>query len=170
MNFVVMENNSKHTKKELTGVSDHLFYEFSMFITTAEEMGSGKYPQGTTVNNALIEAFVIHARNLLYFLYGEKKEPDDAVASDFFSDQKAWIKIRPKTPDNLKNVGKRVGKEVAHLTYSRLGVTPDTKPWHFVDITKDMMKVFDKFLENVPRELLHDSWNQYYSIKKRYYP
>jgi len=160
----------KHTKEELTGVSDHLFYEFLMFINMAEEMALGKYPRGATVSNALIEAFTIHVRILLDFLYGEKKRPDDAVAGDFFPTQDTWLEIRPPMVSNLNNVSKRVGKEVVHLTYSRLKVTPNTKPWHFVDITKGMLKVFDKFLENVPREFLHNSWNQYYSIKNRYCP
>ncbi len=155
----------KHTKEELIGVSAHLFYEFLMFINMAEEMALGKYPRGTTVSNALIEAFTIHVRILLDFLYGEKKRPDDAVAGDFFPAQSIWLKIRPPMPPNLNNVSKRVGKEVVHLTYSRLKVTQNTKPWQFVNMTKDMLKVFDKFLENVSRELVHDSWNRYYSIK-----
>jgi hypothetical protein len=157
----------KHTKKELIGVSDHIFYELLMFVKMAQEMTSGKYPQGTTINNALIEAFTIHARILLDFLYGEKKRPDDAVAGDFFPTQNDWFKIRPSMPSNLNSMNKRVGKEIAHLTYSRLKVTPDTKPWHFVDITKDMLKIFNKFLENVHRELLHNSWDQFYSIDSK---
>lgn len=159
----------KHTKDELVGVSDHLFYEFLMFINTVEEMQSGKYPQGTTVSNVLIEAFTIHIRILLDFLYGNKKKSDDVIAGDFFPNEKEWLKNRPEMPINLTNVKKRVGKEVAHLTYSRLKVTPDTKSWPFVDIAKDMIKVFDKFLEKVPKDLLHNSWNQFYLIRNKYY-
>jgi hypothetical protein len=158
----------KHTKDELIRVSSHLFYEFSMLINMTEEIRSSKYNQGSTVSNALIEAFTMHVRIILDFLYEKKKRPDDAVVGDFFSTQDVWLKIRPKMPPILNNISKRVNKEVAHLTYSRLKVTPSTKTWHVVDIAKDILKVFDKFLENVSRELLDESWNQYYSIKNRF--
>jgi len=159
----------KHTKEELKGVSDHLFYEFLMFINMAEEMQSGKYIQGTTVMNALLEAFTIHARILLDFLYKTKDRVDDVVAGDFFADEGIWLRIRPKMPPNLENLSKRVGKEIAHLTFSRLRVTPENKPWTFVDIARDMIGVFDKFLENVSKDNMHISWNQYYSIRNRYF-
>jgi len=139
-----------------------------MFINLAKEMLSGKYLQGTPVSNALLEAFTIHIRILLDFLYGKKRKPDDVVAGDFFVDEKEWLEIRPEMPPNLKNINKRVGKEIAHLTYSRLAVTADTKPWPFVNIAKDMFKVFDKFLEKAPKDFLHNSWNQYYSIRNQY--
>ena len=47
-----------------------------MFIKMSEEMRSEKYPQGTVISNALIEAFTIHVRILLDFLYKDKIEPD----------------------------------------------------------------------------------------------
>ena len=160
----------KHAKNELIEVSNHLFYELWMFMGIAKEMQSGRYSQGTIVSNALLEAFTIHIRVLLSFLYEHKKRPDDVVAEDFFPKEKDWLEYRPEMPISLKNVNRRVGKEVAHLTYFRLKVTPDTKPWPFVDITKDMVKVFDKFLEEVPKDFLHTSWNQYCLIKNKNTP
>jgi len=162
---------TKYNKNTLKDISNHLFYEFSMFMNIVEEMRSGKYPQGTVISNALIEAFAVHVRILLYFLYGngEKRNLDDVLAEDFFSNEKDWLEIRPKMPSSLSSINKRVGKEVAHLTYSRLKVTPDTKPWPLGDIAEDMISVFDKFLENVVKDNMHIPWNQYYSIRNKYY-
>ena len=74
------------------------------------------------------------------------------------------IKSGEKTPVTVS-----VGKEIAHLTYSRLDVVSDEKPWPFVDIAKDMIKVFDVFLGNVVKDNMHISWSQYYSIRNKYY-
>jgi len=52
-----------------------------------------------------------------------------------------------------------VGKEVAHLTYARQDVTPETKPWPFVEIVTEVNSIFSKFFDLIPHDLLGPRWS-----------
>lgn len=78
---------------------------------------------------------------------------DDVVAEDFFDDPKVWYRQRPAKSDLLKGVHKRVAKEIAHLTYARIGITPEAKRWPFVAITTDLLQVFQRFASLLPADL-----------------
>jgi hypothetical protein len=112
------------------------------------------------IHNALLEAFTIHARGLLKFLYPENPKSDDVIAEDFFPIALEWKKARPKKTKILKKAHERVGKEVAHLTYARQDVTPEKKPWPFLEILRDMEVSFKKFLQIVPEEFLGKRWEK----------
>ena len=144
--------NRKHrSDDELRKVSDDLFYEIRMFECVAKGMALGITGEGV-INNAFLESFGIHARNLLDFLYAERPQHDDVVAEDWFSSDVKWHQIRPVKSEALKKVHKRVAKELAHLTYARLCVTPETKTRPFIDIFNDIRKVLDVFLDSVPED------------------
>jgi hypothetical protein len=55
-------------------------------------------------------------------------------------------------------VAKRVGKEVAHLTYGRLAVTPEAKLWPFPEIAEALNGVLGVFIDSIPKDLLGDRW------------
>ena len=145
------------TQAKLIDASDHLHYEISMFLALANGMASGVAGQGP-LNNALLESFTIHARILLDFLYAAKPQRDDVIAEDFFPEPSAWYDSRLKKSDLLASVHRRVAKEVAHLTYARQEVTPDTKPWAFVQIANEVNAAFGAFLSIVPINHLGDKW------------
>lgn len=79
----------------------------------------------------MLESFAIHARALIQFFYEGRtggypesssrrsgKRFRNAYADDFFDDA-TWRISRPRPkPASLQNVADRVGKEIAHLTYS----------------------------------------------------
>ncbi|HIC92534.1 MAG TPA: hypothetical protein EYP21_10890 [Syntrophaceae bacterium] len=156
----------KRTKEELIEASDHLYYEIWMFLRLANGMGSGVFGQGV-LNNALLESFTVHTRILLDFLYAERPQKDDVIAEDFFEDPSIWINARPPKSDTLQKVHRRVAKEVAHLTYARQDVTPETKPWPFVEIANEVNTIFSKFLSLIPLELLGPRWNDYIEKRKK---
>lgn len=56
-------------------------------------------------------------------------------------------KLRPEITDLLTLSKKSAGKEVANLTYARLAVTPETKPWPFVQISNEISSVINVFLQ-----------------------
>ena len=145
------------SKVELIEASEHLFYEFSMFMGLARLQATGAFGE-SLVNNALLESFTIHARVLLYFLYSENPRPDDVIAEDFLDDTDVWHSTRPNKSSKLNSVHQRVGKEVAHLTYARHDVTPETKKWYFIDIANEVEEIFKQFINLVPPELLCDYW------------
>jgi hypothetical protein len=126
-----------------------------MLLALADGMASGAAGPGP-LNNALLESFTIHTRVLLDFLYAEKLQTDDVVAEDFFSEPSLWLSVRPVKSDCLASVHKRVGKEIAHLTYARLDVTPEAKPWLYAPIANEVNAAFSVFLSLAPIQSLGD--------------
>ena len=151
-------NRRKRTQEELRKASDHLHYEVWMFTSLASGLASGITGE-SVINNALLESFTIHARVLLDFLYAEPRY-DDVIAEDFFASPELWREARPPKSDNVKTVHKRVGKEIAHLTYARQDVTPETKGWGFSEIVQAVQPVVDAFLGAVPQEFLGSRWER----------
>ncbi len=95
------------------------------------------------------------------FLYAESPRSDDVIAEDFvLAEGAAWKTLRPAQTQALALAKARAGKEVAHLTYARLSVTSETKPWLFVNIAADISVAFSAFLANVPQEKLDDCWQR----------
>jgi hypothetical protein len=150
---------TKRTPAQLREASAHLHYELWMFATLARALATGVFGQGA-VNNAVLESFTIHARVLLDFLFADKPRSDDIIAEDFFAEPEEWAVLRGVMPPALVEVNRRVGKEVAHLTYSRLEVTPSEKSWQFLEIASDMENVMARFCNHVSPEYLELQWKQ----------
>ena len=142
---------------ELQAASNHLYYEIMMLSATSRALALGISGK-SILTNALLESFVIHARSLLYFLYDTNPKPDDVVADDFFPDQREWHKARPAKSTILATVHRRVGKEVAHLTYARQLVTAEMKNWDFVAIGDEIIRSCNVFTGLVSKECLGDRW------------
>ncbi len=141
---------------ELRAASDHLHYEAMMFTTTASALASGAFAQ-SPVNNALLESFTIHARVPLDFLFPSKPQADDVIAEDFVAPE-TWQATRPLKSELIAGIHQEFGKEVAHLTYSRQLVTPETKQWPFIQIAAEVTSVLNLFLSLVPHHVLGGRW------------
>ena len=111
------------------------------------------------IENALIESFAIHLRNILDFLYSDSARKDDIIAEHFFTDPHIWRNARPQKSAKLDAMHHRVHKEIAHLTYTRQKVTPETKPWPIAEIVSEVMPAFKRFLQLVPPKLLGSRWD-----------
>ena len=127
------------TNEELKKVSEHLYYEIWMLNETSQLSDSN-----TVKNNALIESFSIHARVLLDFLYKTQGRPDDTFATDFFDDPQKWQDYIQEKAEVLSEIKRRVAKEIVHLTYKRLEVTPEEKKWDRPQICEDINEIFKK--------------------------
>jgi hypothetical protein len=145
------------TDEDLRAASQHLHYEVWMFLTLARALSTGVFGEGP-LSNAALESFTVHARALLEFFFGDKPRLDDVVADDFVGGQGKWSELRGEMPAILADLRDRVGTEVAHLTYARLLVTPETKGWRFVDIAQSFEDVVGRFLRAVPAERLAPMW------------
>ena len=129
---------------------EHLSYEVNMLINTAQMLSQPDNPQ--LVTNAFLESFTIHLRALIDFIWEPPNlKPDDAIASDFFKSKIQWEKIRPDFPPELKPARPRTGKEIVHLTYSRMDVTPETKGWNIAEMTKALLQALKVFAENAEK-------------------
>ena len=145
---------TKRTDEELQEASNHLQYEFSMLMSVAQAFASGIAAQDWLVN-ALLESFAIHFRALLDFFYPPANvKNDDVLAGDYFDDSEAWKKIRPQLSEALSGAKTRAHKEIAHLTYARLDVTPEKKGWAFIELANEMKNVMEIFLRGVPNTRL----------------
>jgi hypothetical protein len=94
--------------------------------------------------NADIEAFAVHCRVLIHFLYGTKDDKRDCVARDFFLEQSVWPTMRPKKPRVLSFISERAGIEIAHLSYDRKNPAP---PWDYAAIWNALAEVLRVFVE-----------------------
>jgi len=146
--------------EELREASNHLHYEIMMLVAVANGLASGIFGEGP-ITNALLESFVIHVRAVMDFLYApENAQTDDVIAEDFFQTPESWAQLRPGLSELLSQAKPRAGKEVAHLTYARLDVKPETKPWQFVQIASEISTVINVFLQNAPKDKFGSQWRQ----------
>jgi len=157
-------SRKKRTKDELIKASEHLWYEFAMLNNLANGLASGIFATGT-LNNALLESFAIHVRSLIDFLYPEKVKNDAVISEDYFDSPEIWKKIIPNMSGKLAKAKIRAHKEIVHLTYERLKVTPETKPWHFLEIRDEINKIMNIFLIKVNKGLLGESFKNIVEVR-----
>jgi len=140
--------------------NEHLRYEIEMLAFAAGRMGNlwrdGSDDAVSRANrNAMMECFTIHARALKAFLYEPRGHADDAIAEDFFDQPDVWRRERGALPEALAVVSPRVGKEIAHLTYARLLVSPETKGWRPQPIARELIAALKKFATGASADRLH---------------
>ncbi len=148
----------KLTDEVLRESSNHLHFEYWMLVSIANARATVPAEKGW-LQNALIESIVIHYRALFDFFYS-KPRGDDVSAGHYFDSAEDWARPRPPETELLRKSRKRAGKEIVHLTYARLDVSPETEPWRFREITQDINLVIEVYLQNVPTNRLGNDWNQ----------
>ena len=146
-----MNMRTKRPKDELRQASEHLYYEIWMLNITAGLGFKRDSEAKTVINNCIVESFGIHARNLRDFFFKTSGKEDDILAVDFFDDREEWSKYINRKRNILNEINRRVGKELVHLTYSRIGKTREEKIWKKGEIVKDINKLFKQFLKRVPK-------------------
>jgi len=139
-------NNSKIFLEE------HFVYEVNMFCTSLESIIVFKQQNNFWMNNLALENFLLHFRNLVEFLYFEKKYTDDARANEFI-DYNKWSLLNKSYTDEIKKFYTRACKEVDHLTYSRFYGTPPEKLWDCSRIFKLIIDEVRNFLNYLPDNL-----------------
>jgi hypothetical protein len=97
--------------------------------------------------NAMVESFMAHSRNLIEFLYSDLPRPTDVVASDFFL-AGTWKQLRPPLSTALSDARKRADKELAHLTTSRIFGNPPDKQWNVTALAAELKPVLRIFVDN----------------------
>lgn len=147
-----MPRNGRTEKQMRAFAEEHLVYEARMLFAAATELTNGGHPKHIT--NALLESFAIHLRALIDFLWERDVKPDDALAKDFFETPNQWQEMRPVIPAVFSSVRKRVGKEIAHITYARLHVEPEAKPWPITEMAQEMHAALAIFIDYADAALL----------------
>ncbi len=152
------------TRYEKTGdscLAEHFSYEIGMLRYAdsridalipernrfEREGNESKQRECNTEINMALETFVMHWRALIEFFYDDRKKkkwPDDMRAYDFV-DRSKWEKARGNMPSWIRNLNRRAGKEMAHLTSSRKYGTPPEKNWPYKDMKKHLEVVIELF-------------------------
>lgn len=142
-------SRNRRTDEELREIAGILLYEKGMMFYTASSLASEQTDH--LLRNALLESFVIHARNLIAFIWSESSNSDDVLAEDFFPDPQNWRSARPEMSTLLSESKRRVNKLAAHLTYTRLSISGAQKVWRFIDIARELQTVFELFVQSAPQ-------------------
>ena len=134
----------------------HLLYEVGTLHTVTGKLMNRHHKDDPAVENALLESFGVHARNLIDFVWVEHpKVATDAVAGDYVDD---WEP--PEQSERLSRVKDRVGKEIAHLSYHRLDISEEQKGSQVIGIGPELLSAFGSFAERVPDERVPHGWRE----------
>lgn len=149
-----MNETGKPNEVLLAYADEHLTYEIQMFVGTALFLvNSNKTSDkriGGVVNNALLESFLIHMRNLIEFLYPQQIKADDVTIEDYLS-KKVISDHLPIINKSLILYRERAHKEIAHLTTKRY-TKPIEKEWSFMQIGHEILGIFNTILAYFPGE------------------
>jgi hypothetical protein len=136
---------------------EHLLYEAGMLYEVTVKLMNRHHEDDPIVENALLESFGVHSRNLIDFLWRDKPmKGTDALASDYAGEWKA-----PAMSERLSRVKGRVGKEMVHLSYNRLDVSEDEKGWQVLGIGPEITCAFGAFVTAVPTGCVPEGWHEH---------
>ncbi len=149
----------ERTPEDLRAMSDHVLYEMDMLFYCVEQFGPEHVPATATQwQAALLESWGVHARNLTDFLYRpDRWLHDDAFADQYFGEGE-WNRMCPEMPESLTKLKDRANKELVHLTYARLLVTDDLKPWELSRLTNDLVPSLQLFAGKVSPKLVTEEF------------
>ena len=135
----------------VTYSAEHIAYEVDMFFGMVEMLScshricASSVAEAKRLNCALIEAFGMHLRNLIDFLYMSRPKPSDVVAADFCG---TWQTVRPALSPHLENARVRANKELAHLTTDRLAGAPPAKHWAVPALAEEIRPLLRLFVKH----------------------
>ena len=126
------------TKKQILEILPHIIYEMEILFNLPSVRGTNFYEY------AIIESRLIHARNLKNFFEAKTRKLDDAISKDFgFPQKNLGISI---------DIEERFNKDLAHITYSRLKRTPETKKWVYANFITPLIDRCIEFAQFVTQK------------------
>jgi hypothetical protein len=145
----VLMDDPEPKADEIRQLSEQVEYEVTMTFALIDQLLGPRYWDQQVALNALIEAFTLHVRQLIGFLWPDRPREGDMLAADYFEPGE-WERLRPKRPQVIdKALCDKIGWGVAHMTYGRARGTPEDKQWPFLRIGQALAPAVLCFLENV---------------------
>lgn len=146
----------KPTKLELEGAPRAFIYELQMLHFSIQLYELFKDPRSLLFNqyipNVVLEAALLHARNLLdFFVGGQPKEGNldkDSIRAGYFVGKNGWWRSS-KLP-YLKVRKKDINESLSHLTFSRIK-NKDRYHWNLPKIKKEIDDAYAEFLQLLPQ-------------------
>lgn len=131
--------------------AEHVVYEIDMFLGLAVMLGQRSRSGSARaigdekrMNNALLEAYGLHLRLLVDFLFCEVPKPTDVIAEDYCAAEE-WKSARPDISESLSDARSRANKEFAHLTTARISGVDPKKEWDLVALTNEVRFLLQTF-------------------------
>lgn len=109
---------------------EHVLYEFRMLFATADVLTRHGQGLNALARNVFIEAFTVHLRAVVAFLYDPKSRPDDVISDEYVNDVARWHRARRGKPQKLRRAAERMNKQVGHLTRRRYRGNAPQKQWN----------------------------------------
>lgn len=107
------------------------------------------------VDNAVLESFAIHLRNLLDFFYpGREPHEDDVIAAQYFEAGQLPPNFPPKSR-LLNEAEVRAHKHVSHLTTKRIAGNHPDKAWYVGPLMQEMANLIGMFVATASPQKLH---------------
>ncbi len=136
------------TVEEKRAALGHVYYEIKQFMDTNYGSRSGTSTSGVSgrqnvLDNAVLESCLLHVRILLDFFETSrsKRFKDSVLAEDYgFDARDVGIEDPYRT---------RLNKDLAHITYSRIGLGPLRKAWPPEKILPPMLIRLQEFIEDL---------------------
>ena len=145
--------------------SKHVLYEIEMFCALARYFETKAVDravqtlerEGIVVRNAVIEAFQVHARQLIEFLtyYESKKPHKDDIPAAHFTRTRRWDYARPRELEELRQL---VHKRVAHLSVRRAEFTGRERWVATQDMRLKVGQILEAFLDEVDETVVCDGF------------
>ncbi len=125
----------------------HLEYEIEMLIETTKRLTYSRGQRDNCEMNAYLESFLVHVRNITYFLFGPYRK-DDLCPPHFCSNYDADSNPVIAGEKDRDFVG-RINKQIDHLTTNR--TIPPNRNWNAKGISCDLLRYFLGFLKEADR-------------------
>ena len=143
--------------EELREQSKHLLYEIQMLFALGRYCATGELDEavapldnaGLPARNAVIEAFEIHARQVIEFLT-HQRNGRRATARDWAT---GWS-VPKATTRELQQLRGAFSERVAHLSWKRSGFTGDEQLVMTHEIERKLQPLLLRFLEEADPETL----------------
>jgi len=138
----------------------HLTYEIYMFFKTAGAIFSIQFVCLSNINennfvlNALLESFLVHARNLMDLLWIESSKGDDITCKDFFNQNCNSIRSGKDVVlmgMSIKGLKDMINKQISHLTRSRSKKPDEKTKWDVLRMACNMRSYLEEFIEKADK-------------------
>jgi hypothetical protein len=139
------------------GVAATVTYELSNFLGCAALLlDGGPYAESSSnsqcIENALLEAWLIHTRVLRDFLLNDDNRGDDVQAIHFFDAPEQWRRHKPPAGPylNAERTKDRLDRALAHLAYSRAKEDFTATSWNIAAVVAELMSMWEVFWISLP--------------------
>ncbi|MEI6623802.1 MAG: hypothetical protein WCP28_18065 [Actinomycetes bacterium] len=139
----------------------HIAYEVGQCIDSAVacRRKSAKPDGDPVVQNACLEASLLHARVLVEFLLEAPSRTDDMRIEQFGPAWTPRSEVVVEAAERLRAIKPVMNKHLAHLTWTRIFPVPEPD-WFFIRIAEDILTIVDDWASHLAEAYTNEPWMQ----------